>query len=189
MEENEIRKNFSKNIQELRKSHKLSQNELSQELSYTDKAISKWENGETMPDIFTLNKVASYFHITVDELISDKNVTKASFTTQNHLRITAVSAGLSLLVGSIVYFFLSIFGIEKTMLALIGSFIALSIVLIVFTAMWFKKIYLFIAISMLIWSVAILLVEIFNFYDFIWLVAVIAVITNVLFAIFMGIKK
>ena len=54
MKKEEIKINFSKNLYALRKSKSLSQAQLAEALNYTHKAVSKWENKETMPDIVTL---------------------------------------------------------------------------------------------------------------------------------------
>ena len=66
MKEEEIRINFSKNLYALRKSKNLSQAQLAEDLNYTYKAVSKWENKDTIPDIVTLSAIASYFDITVE---------------------------------------------------------------------------------------------------------------------------
>ena len=44
------------NIKELRKANKLTQYELAEKLNYSNKAISRWESGEVIPDVLTLNK-------------------------------------------------------------------------------------------------------------------------------------
>ena len=45
------------NIRELRKTHKLTQSDLAEKLNYSNKAISRWESGEIIPDVLTLNKM------------------------------------------------------------------------------------------------------------------------------------
>lgn len=67
MEEREI---IARNITYLRKKHGLSQLELAEKLQYSNKNISKWENAETTPSVFTLKRIAEIFNITVDELVS-----------------------------------------------------------------------------------------------------------------------
>ena len=52
-----IKETIAKNLVELRKSHKLTQSALAEKLNYSDKAISRWEHAETLPDIETLCKV------------------------------------------------------------------------------------------------------------------------------------
>lgn len=62
---------IGKNIAAYRKRCGLTQAELADKLNYSDKAVSKWERGESTPDIITLAQLAEQFGITVDELIRD----------------------------------------------------------------------------------------------------------------------
>ena len=62
---------IGKNIAAYRKRCGLTQAELADKLNYSDKAASKWERGESTPDIITLAQLAEQFGITVDELIRD----------------------------------------------------------------------------------------------------------------------
>lgn len=61
---------ISKNIIKYRKKMGLTQLELAEKLNYSDKTLSKWERGESMPDIVTLKQLADIFMISVDVLIS-----------------------------------------------------------------------------------------------------------------------
>ncbi len=61
---------FAQNLAFFRKKLGLSQTALGKKLQYSNKNISKWEQGETIPDIFTIKKLASIFNITVDMLIN-----------------------------------------------------------------------------------------------------------------------
>lgn len=68
---NDIKQNIANNITELRKSRKWTQLDLANKLNYTDKAISKWERGESTPDVETLYKMAEIFEVTVDYFFHD----------------------------------------------------------------------------------------------------------------------
>ena len=57
-------------IADLRKEHNLTQQELADKLSITDKAVSKWENGRCMPDVSFLEQLSSLFEVTVKELLN-----------------------------------------------------------------------------------------------------------------------
>ena len=61
--------NIGKQIQELRKQKGIKQEELAAELGVTAAAVSKWENGYTLPDILMLCALADYFEVTTDELL------------------------------------------------------------------------------------------------------------------------
>lgn len=60
---------LSEQIAGLRRERKITQEELAGFLGVTKAAVSKWETGQTMPDILLLPQLANYFGITIDELI------------------------------------------------------------------------------------------------------------------------
>ena len=61
------------NISAYRKQAGLTQVGLAEKLNYSDKAVSKWERGESIPDVLTLAQLAEQFHITVNDLLVDPN--------------------------------------------------------------------------------------------------------------------
>ena len=61
--------NFGKTILELRKAKNITQEELAAELGVTAAAVSKWENGYTLPDILMLCALADFFDVTTDALL------------------------------------------------------------------------------------------------------------------------
>lgn len=60
---------LGKNIFELRKAKGVTQEELAAELGVTAAAVSKWEKGNTLPDVLMVCAIADYFGITTDELL------------------------------------------------------------------------------------------------------------------------
>ncbi|MBR6619719.1 MAG: helix-turn-helix domain-containing protein [Clostridia bacterium] len=60
---------FGENLRELRQKRKLTQENLADCLNVSFQTISKWERGETYPDICTLPDIAGFFKISVDELL------------------------------------------------------------------------------------------------------------------------
>src|SRR5574344_273530 len=69
-----IKQKIAKNLVELRKGKKLTQSELAQKLNYSDKAISKWETGETLPDIEILYNLCKLYGVTLDYLTSNEDI-------------------------------------------------------------------------------------------------------------------
>ena len=61
--------NLGKTILELRRKKNVTQEDLAAELGVTAAAVSKWENGYTLPDILMLCALADYFQVTTDELL------------------------------------------------------------------------------------------------------------------------
>ena len=69
----EIRATISKNLIFYRKKSGLTQAQLAEKLGYTDKAISKWERGEGVPDVYILKDLANIFGVSVSVLLDEEN--------------------------------------------------------------------------------------------------------------------
>lgn len=68
--------NLGKSILELRRKKNVTQEDLAAELGVTAAAVSKWENGYTLPDILMLCALADYFEVSTDELLGRNTVHK-----------------------------------------------------------------------------------------------------------------
>lgn len=60
---------FGKNLKEIRKKSNFSRSQLAQKISYSEKAIEKWEAGSSLPPVTTICKLANLFGVTVDSLL------------------------------------------------------------------------------------------------------------------------
>ena len=74
MNDEKLRRQLGANIAAYRKRYGWTQAGLAEQLNYSDKAVSKWERGESVPDVQTLVQLAELFDITVDDLLQDPNV-------------------------------------------------------------------------------------------------------------------
>lgn len=63
------RKSIGSFIAALRRANGMTQKELAERLSVSDKAVSRWERDDSLPDVMLLPVIADLFHITVDELL------------------------------------------------------------------------------------------------------------------------
>jgi len=61
---------FHEKLQELRKSRGMTQEELAEALYVSRTAISKWESGRGYPSIDSLKGISTFFHISIDDLLS-----------------------------------------------------------------------------------------------------------------------
>lgn len=61
---------FGDNLIYLRKMHKMSQEELAEKLDISRQTLSKWEIGESLPDIEKCQMLATIFDVSLDELVS-----------------------------------------------------------------------------------------------------------------------
>lgn len=93
--------NLGKNILELRKQKNVTQEELAADLGVTAAAVSKWENGYTLPDILMLCALADFFAVTTDELLGRSREWKYAVIAANtealgeKIKVLARSYGIS----------------------------------------------------------------------------------------------
>ena len=67
------RATLAQSLGKYRKAANLTQIELGEKLSYSDKSISKWERGEGVPDVSVLIRLSELYGVSVDELLGRKN--------------------------------------------------------------------------------------------------------------------
>ena len=93
----DLKEIIAANLTRLRQQAGLTQLQLADMLNYSDKAVSKWERGESVPDLRVLIQLAEIYHITVDDIVKEQpeKVVKPKLNLEKkHLLITLLSVGL-----------------------------------------------------------------------------------------------
>ena len=140
------------NIAMYRKQSGLTQAGLAERLNYSDKAVSKWERGESVPDVITLVQLAEQFGITVNDLLVDPNelpeqtdavsqamgkvVEKTLKRKANKSIILSLSSILVWFVALLVYVILSSVGVPKSWIAFFYAIPVNAIVLLSLRSAW-----------------------------------------------------
>jgi len=156
----EMKQIIANNIIALRKKNKLTQAELAQKLNYSDKAISKWERAESIPDVEVLKQIADMFGVTVDYLITENaEQYKDKFkipeqNKANQITIVLLAVTLVWLVATIVFVYALIDFNYILWQAFIWAIPISSVVLTVFHQIWAKnnKIYQLIINTIFVWG-------------------------------------
>ena len=157
----DIKDIIAKNIVELRRRKGMTQTELAQALQYSDKAVSKWERGESLPDVRVLKAVADTFGVTLDYLVTaehdDPLVERRRQTTRrtnNRRFITGMCLVLVWLVAAMVYVVLKMaMPVERPLwIIFLCAIPATMIVWLVFNATWFNTRWNYVIISGLMWT-------------------------------------
>ncbi len=152
---------IAKNIASLRKEAQMTQFELAEKLNYSDKAVSKWERGESLPDIVVLKEIADIFSVTVDYLLQEEHPKKKSFgesvriKMKNHVFITGMSITLVWLIALALFVIGDAFreyAVLHHWLVFVYALPVSFIVWLVFNVQWFAKRMNFVIISLLMWS-------------------------------------
>ncbi len=160
----ELRHTVAENLQSLRREAGMTQAALAERLNYTDKAVSKWERGESIPDVSVLRDIAELFGVSVDYLLTqDHTVSQNEQSTPtnrekrritNCASITCMSVLLVWLIATFAFVIIDIVLPNARMhwLAFVYAVPVSMIVWLVFNCIWFDRRRNFIIISLLMWS-------------------------------------
>ncbi len=159
-EDKDIKLIIAKNLANLRKNKKITQTELAEQFGYSDKAISKWENGDTLPDIQTLYQLCEFYNVTLDFLVSEQSFDeKIKYINHLNKRVIINNSLIELLYCSfvwilavIIYVYLFTFSEINYWQIFIWALPATTIVMLLFTKVRKQKLYTFIVRSLFFWT-------------------------------------
>ncbi|MBR4972008.1 MAG: helix-turn-helix transcriptional regulator [Oscillospiraceae bacterium] len=174
----DLKQTIAKNITTLRQGSKMTQIELAEKLNYSDKAISKWERGESIPDVIVLKSIADLFGVTLDYLLQETHQEQPEAVQEisgrkhrNHTVVTTLSILLVWLICTLCFVSIDIASPQisaKWLSFLYGVPISM-IVWLVFNSIWFNKRRNYLIISLLMWTVLISIVlTVLTFDYFAW---------------------
>ena len=188
---------IGKNLAELRKRKKYTQLDLANILGYSDKAISKWEKGDSLPDIEVLYNICNLYGVTLDYLTHEGNYKDKKEFLSNKKRYTrnkkiitclsfitiwfiAVTLFISLMLyNDIVYWPIFTWSLPLT-----------CIILLVFNCIWGQKTLRFVIISGLVWTLIAGSFLQFIYYDVnIWPVFLVGIPSQIAVILWSGLKK
>lgn len=153
---------IASNITYLRRKNNLTQQELASKVSYSDNAVSRWERGEVTPSVETLDIIATFFGVSVSDLIDEHFAVKD----EPKDRISRIQQMLVILFSVSVVWTLALIGFIYTntfnesfgklsghgwLLFIISVPISL-LVLYYFNRIWGNKIFHLIIFSLFWWS-------------------------------------
>ncbi|MBE6787848.1 MAG: helix-turn-helix transcriptional regulator [Ruminococcaceae bacterium] len=147
---------IGKNLQYLRKKNKFTQSELGEKLNYSDKAVSKWEKGESLPPIDVFYKISKLYNVSIDSIVGEEKLKTAAIETKDmrkrYLHITLLSILAVWLVALILFVSFDIFAHISTWMCFAWAVPVSFVVGIVFDAIWNKCKFLFWFVSFLVWT-------------------------------------
>lgn len=156
---------FAQNLIALRKQMKLTQVDLADKINYSDKAVSKWERGESIPDVTVLMSIAALFGVTLDFLVSEHDQPEIAaeqtdyakkVKKKNHAVISAITLFAIIAAETIVFAVLQSVFKQRLVHNLLYCYVfplpLVAIVALVFSSLWGRRIYCFWAITGLLTS-------------------------------------
>lgn len=167
------------NIRELRKINQMTQTDLAEKLNYSNKAVSRWESGEVIPDVQTLNKICQLFEIPISNIFEEKLQTEKvkkeyKFRMGNKMAITLLAIMLVWLIATVIYVYSKITFNDNFWQVFLWAVPISCIVGIVFNSIWGRKFLNFVLISILVWSTLACLFVQFIQYNM-WLIFIVGI--------------
>lgn len=153
----DIKEVISKNIATIRRKRKLTQVELSEKLNYSDKAISRWEKGESLPDIETLHKLSEILDVPVslffeENAFVEQEEIKQNSNLPNKIIVTILSCFVVWIIATILYIYISSYSGTKFWQAFVWAIPATTIILFYYNKIWgIAKLSIFIR-SLTLWA-------------------------------------
>lgn len=150
------------NISKLRQANGITQLELAGRLNYSDKAVSKWERGESIPDVTVLCEISQMFGVSLDFLVTEHDaiseIPKAP-DEKHRLKQRCLITGMSIMLVWLIatFFFVIIRTVAPTSnwgwISFIYAIPSSMIVWLVMNSIWFNKKRNYIIISFLMWAI------------------------------------
>ena len=147
-----MRKTVAKNIAAYRKAHHDTQLDLATKLNYSDKSVSKWERGESLPDVYILSQIAELYGVSVSALIGEIQPPKES-KPHYHMFILLLSLALTMAVATLLFSMFMICKVDyPAWMFFVYALPVCSIICIVFTSLWWGILWQGVSVSALIWT-------------------------------------
>jgi len=153
---------IAKNITLLRQGAKMTQIELAEKLNYSDKAVSKWERGESVPDVTVLKSIADLFGVSLDYLVEAEHtgekpsvsVERPVSKLRSHTVVTLLSILIVWFVATLTFVVMDIAvpDVKAKWLAFIYALPVSGIVWLVFNSIWFNSRRNYLIISLMMWT-------------------------------------
>ena len=153
---------IAQNIVFLRKKAGMTQLELAEKLNYSDKAISKWERGDSVPDIAVLKDIADMYGVTVDYLLKEDHSAEEQAVIQETREKRTNRRIIAALVTVVIWLVATMLFVNDQMqtqavisamwTVFIYAFPISSAVLMLFSAKWFSRRTTFVFLSCVMWG-------------------------------------
>lgn len=156
----DIKKIIAQNITELRLLNEMTQAELGDKLNYSDKTVSKWERGESTPDIEVLVSLSELFGVTLDSLVCRDGIVDKTDMNQkrqrayNHRAVMLITEA-SIMLAALLAFIITSLIIRRNTFQILYFVYAAPIILtvkLILNSVWFNTRRNYYIVSALMWS-------------------------------------
>ncbi len=150
---------ISNNIVKLRMQNNLAQSDLAKKLNVSEKTISKWECGESTPNVIELKQIADLFQVTVDYILvkQEKNKLLINRKTAKHnlntVPLTFLSVSPVWIIATLIFTLIAIFTGKYIWYIFYISVPITMLLFIIFNSIWGNRRNNYYIISVFIWSI------------------------------------
>lgn len=159
--EKDTSKVVSSNLTKLRKQKKLTQLELANKFNFSDKTISKWESGESLPNIDVLCKLAEFYDVTLNDLVDPafevESKDKKDEGFSNKIAIASLAVSIIWFVVTIIFVYVKILTGYSIWTLFVWAVPFSAILSLIFNAIWGTRKAKFILLSVFLWTLLIAL--------------------------------
>ena len=183
---------IAENITRLRTAKQITQLELANMLSYSDKSVSKWERGEGVPDAYVLKKMSDIFSVSLDFIFtehSDEEFKKKPIRKYKHDRGTITKIVICGIWTLALALFVMFNYLGYTQWLIFAYTLPVTfIVLIILNSLWGNKSHNMFMISGLVWTVLLALYFTFLSHN-IWQILLVGIPAQIIICLSFRIKK
>lgn len=191
-----IKEIIAKNLVELRKSKKLTQQQLAEKLNYSDKAISRWEHAESLPDIETLCRVCEIYGVRFEYLLQQEQPAKSKnpYVVQNNsinkIAIALIAASFVWIAAVLVYFYANLIYKVNLWTTFTWAVPLTGFVIQFCNRLWGKRIFRFIIASFNSWTLILAIyLQMLSFNHNAWMLFILGVPIQVIILLSATIRK
>lgn len=178
----------------MRKSRRLTQAQLAEKLGYSDKAISRWERGDTLPDIDVLYELCRFYGISLDFLVDENSRITSEFEKDiawqrgNKIALCTLAISIVWLIATCIVVYINIYKSEVRWQIFIWAVPISCIVGMIFNHYWGKEIFVVPLRSLTMWLILVAVYIQFLSYN-IWMIFIIGVPSQLMIVLWQHIKS
>ncbi len=191
----DLKQIIANNITKLRKEKKLTQAEFAHKINYSDKAISKWERAESIPDIIILKQIADLFGVTVDYFLNEHSESEKLIVINsikksriNKIPLTLLSACPIWGIATLIFTFILIFSNKCVWFVFYICVPLTLLIILIFNSIWGKKRVNYLIVSLFVWSIFLCIYLCLIKYN-IWQIFILGIPSQIAILLWSALKK
>ena len=161
---NQLKDIIAQNLAAFRKNSGMTQQQLAEKINYSDKAVSKWERGDGLPDVLVLKQIADLYGITVNDLLTRHKrlpLTKMRLKTLVAKRwlvalVSVAAVWLLATLVTVIWLLVNKTAIPVAKYAYVIALPVTFVLLLIFSCLWSKLWVRCAMASLLMWSLCLL---------------------------------